>query len=312
MFEWDTLAEDSLHESAAGCLAGLAVGDALGRSATHGNMSFTGSDGAFGPSAEHQLHLEPGRTADGTAQTICLARSLIEQRGLVPSDFVAGLVDWYEQRPDCIGLHTSKVLKLASEGEDWEKSALEVQISDPASAGSGSLVRCAPIALLDHASPTLVIEDSRLSSRVTHAHSHCQWSCSFANLVIVELLGGTRPVKAVDNALAICAHRGDVNKDVIERAKHAAIHSDREALRTSGFVLDVLECSLWCLLHTDDFESALMQAARLGNEVGSICTVTGALAGAAYGLDSIPPDWLEPITEITLLEEIAVILVGIS
>lgn len=313
MNDWSPPTGGLLNENASGCLTGIAVGDSLGSPAkipSSGDVSdhygIREDAGQLSP-----RELEPGNTTDDTAQSIALAESIIACRGFVPSDFAQRLVEWYGRQPRGVGAHTAKVLNLVSEGEDWEKAALEVQIADPTAAGNGSLMRCAPIALLDYTSPAVLIENSRLSSRVTHPHSHCQWSCAFINLVIAELLGGTIPIKAVDNALATCAHRGDVNHDVIERVRLASIHGSLDYLQPTAFVLDTLECSLWCLLHTDDFEAAITTAISLGGDTDTIGAVTGALAGAAYGLESIPSRWLDRLPVSALLEDLAVALVGI-
>lgn len=311
MTEWDTPTEDLLHENATGCLAGIAIGDALG------NWFESSSDGEAEPlhggaiSMESFL-LEPARTSDDTAQTIALAESIIACDGFIPVDFSNRLVDWFEQQPEGIGEHTAKVLSLVSRGEDWEQAALDTQVARPNSAGNGSLMRCAPIALLDHAAPEALVEDSRLSSRVTHPHSLCQWSCAFTNLVIAELLGGATPNRAVTDALASCARRDDVNQGVIERVRLASVHGNVRNLRPTGYVLDTLECSIWCLLHTDDFESALIRAVSLGGDSDTIGAVTGALAGAAYGLDAIPERWLDHVAEAGQLEELAVSLLVLS
>lgn len=314
MIEWNSPADDLLHENAAGCLAGIAIGDALGNrveSLSHaelrqlsGRVTLAGKSGA--------AVFEPGKTTDDTAQTISLAESIIACHGFIPSDFAARLTDWYRQRPNGVGRHTSRVLASIAAGEDWEKAALEIQMANPASAGNGSLMRCAPIALFDSSSPQALIEDSRVSSRVTHPHSYCQWSCVFTNLVIAELLDGIIPARAVDKAAAVCARRGDVNQDVLERARLSSMHGNLENLRPTGFVLDTLACALWCLLHTDDFETAVTCAVSLGGDADTIGAVTGALAGAAYGLESIPARWLDLVDESGALKELAISLVELS
>jgi ADP-ribosyl-[dinitrogen reductase] hydrolase len=312
MIDWDTPEEDLLHENAAGCLVGLAVGDALGGPVE--SLSNSEIAEQYGTLVEMvgggRLHLKPGETTDDTGQVITLSESIIACSGFVPEDFSARLGIWYENRPRGVGNHTARVMELITTGEDWEKAALQTQIDKPESAGNGSLMRCAPVALLDHASSALLIDDSRLSSRVTHPHSQCQWSCVLTNLVIADLLDGSTPVKAVDNALSICAQRDDVNHEVLERVRMASMHGSLAHLKPTGYVLDTLECSLWCLLHTDDFETAVVRAVNMGGDSDTIGAVTGALTGAAYGLGSIPDKWIDFIGEAGFLQDLSASLVS--
>jgi ADP-ribosyl-[dinitrogen reductase] hydrolase len=48
---------------------------------------------------------------------------------------------------------------------------------------------------------------------------------------------------------------------------------------------------VWGLLTTDSFEEALVQVVNLGADADTAGAVTGALAGAHYGLDAIPERW---------------------
>lgn len=301
-------------DQAAGCLVGLATGDALGGpveglsrseiAVRHGYIHEMVGGGRLG--------LEPGETTDDTAQTLVIAESIVEKGFLDPDDIADRLASWYRFRPKGLGAHTAAVLDRIADLKDWEQAALEVQASKPASAGSGSLMRCAPIALLDHGSMSVLIEDSRLSSRITHPHAECQWSCVLVNLVIAEILAGAEPRRAVDNALATCAHRGDAAYQVLERTKNAAFSDSPDSLSPTGYVLDTLECSFWALLHSDSFEGAVTNAVNLGGDADTIGAITGSLAGAAYGFEAIPERWLIHIDSWQHIHDLASSLIDIS
>ena len=63
-----------------------------------------------------------------------------------------------------------------------------------------------------------------------------------------------------------------------------------------------LEAALWCFLHTDTFEAAILRAANLGDDADTTAAICGQLAGAYYGVDAIPRDWLD---KLVMREEIA-------
>ena len=56
-----------------------------------------------------------------------------------------------------------------------------------------------------------------------------------------------------------------------------------------------MESAVWGLLTTNSFETAVVQVVNLGHDADTAGTVVGALAGAAYGLDSIPARWREAV-----------------
>jgi ADP-ribosyl-[dinitrogen reductase] hydrolase len=49
---------------------------------------------------------------------------------------------------------------------------------------------------------------------------------------------------------------------------------------------------LWCFHHTDSFEAAILEAANLGDDADTTAAIVGQLAGAHYGVQTIPDGWL--------------------
>jgi len=79
-------------------------------------------------------------------------------------------------------------------------------------------------------------------------------------------------------------------------------------IQSTGYVIHTLEASLYCVDTTTTFEGALLKAVNLGDDADSVGAVTGQLAGAKYGVDSIPEDWLDKLVDsekiISIAEEI--------
>lgn len=303
-----------MAELAAGCLVGVAVGDALGgplEGLTSNQINrrygrLTEMVGGGGKA------LTPGDTSDDTAQTLLLAESIVACGGLDPDDVTGRLVTWFRSSAFGIGRHTKNVLARLAEGEAWETAALQVQGANPESAGNGSLMRCAPIALLRHNDTEALVDDSRLSSRLTHPHEDCQWSCAFVNLVIAHLLiNNDLPVSAVAAALSYCSSREDFPASVLESAGRATSSDKGDQLRPSGYVLDSLECSLWALVFHQTFEETMVAAVNLGGDSDTIGAITGSMAGAAYGLNSIPARWLACLPDWNILSDLASQLISI-
>jgi ADP-ribosylglycohydrolase len=64
-------------------------------------------------------------------------------------------------------------------------------------------------------------------------------------------------------------------------------------IRGTGYVVRSLEAALWCFLHTETFEAAILKAANLGDDADTTAAVCGQIAGAFYGESGIPKKWLE-------------------
>jgi ADP-ribosyl-[dinitrogen reductase] hydrolase len=67
----------------------------------------------------------------------------------------------------------------------------------------------------------------------------------------------------------------------------------RHAVQSSGYVAHSLEAALWAIGRTANFRDAVLLAANLGGDADTTAAITGQLAGALYGLSTIPEEWLE-------------------
>lgn len=68
-----------------------------------------------------------------------------------------------------------------------------------------------------------------------------------------------------------------------------------DEIETSGYVVHTLEAALWCLLHTNSYKECTLKAVNLGRDTDTTACVAGALAGIAYGYESIPAEWIEKL-----------------
>ena len=68
-----------------------------------------------------------------------------------------------------------------------------------------------------------------------------------------------------------------------------------EEINSGGYVIDTLEASIWCLLNSSSYAESVLKAVNLGGDTDTTAAVTGGLAGMYYGLENIPPEWVEQI-----------------
>jgi ADP-ribosyl-[dinitrogen reductase] hydrolase len=271
---------------ARGCAVGAAVGDAFGMPLEFGSRR---------PADRMILDMRSGRLpagtfTDDTEMALALAESLLARTPFDPADLADRFVAWYEAGPEDIGYQTRLVLHEISRGAEWEQASKVIFRAYPDSAGNGSVMRCWPVALAHWDDLAGLLLASRQQSQVTHRHAECVAACAFVNALIYELLRGETPMAAVEHVAEAVEM-----PEALRAAIRAAPGKAREELLNSGWVRHTLESAIWGLLTTGSFEESVIQVANLGGDADSAASVTGALAGAAYGLDAIPAGWRDAL-----------------
>ena len=278
-----------IQDRAMGAFLGLAVGDALGTTLEFERrdwrprvVDITGG----GP-----FDLRPGCWTDDTAMALALADSLLASESLDCPDLMDRFVAWwrngeYSPTGHCfdIGITTRNALeRYLRTGNPLAGS------TDPTTAGNGSLMRLAPVALrfwndrgrLDHAAAQ--------QSRTTHAAEEAVDGCrAFADLLADAISGKPRRDVLAPRAF-------DGAPGIAEIVKGSWRGSARKDIRSSGYVVHTLEAAMWSVARTANFRNAVLLAANLADDADTVAAVTGQLAGAIYGLSGIPTDWLERI-----------------
>ncbi len=280
---------ECIRDRAMGALLGLAVGDALGTT-----LEFRPRDeGARlvdirggGP-----FHLQPGSWTDDTAMALALGESFLASESLDCSDLTDRFVAWwrkgeYSCTGDCfdIGITTRNALQRYLRTGDPVAGS-----TDPRTAGNGSLMRLAPVALrfwndrdsLDHAAAQ--------QSRTTHAAEEAVDGCRVFADVLADAISG-KPRRDV------LAPRSFEGAPAIAKIVGGSWRGRaRKEIRSSGYVVHTLEAAMWSVARTGNFRNAVLLAANLADDADTVAAVTGQLAGAIYGLSGIPTDWLERI-----------------
>jgi len=237
--------------------------------------------------------LLPGQWTDDTS--MALAESLAGQGGLDPRDLMDRFRRWWRQgeysctgRCFDIGIATRQALsRYEAKGDPMAGSA------DPQTAGNGSLMRLAPVALhgwRDVAAMRLVAAGQ---SRTTHAAPQAVEACEYFALLLRDAILGTPRAVLLAPQEWCGASGGDPG--IAAAAQGAWRGRERSAVRSSGYVLHTLEAALWAVDRTDSFEAAVVLAVNLADDADSVGAVTGQLAGALYGLSGIPARWLAPL-----------------
>jgi len=272
-----------------GCLLGLAVGDAIGTT-----VEFR-PRGSFSPVTDMvgkgPFNLKPGQWTDDTAMALCLATSLVHIGGFDATDQMNRYCNWYEQgylssTGHCfdIGNTVRKALHRYKETRNPFSG-----LTDPKSAGNGSLMRLAAVPMFYLPDRDRVLHFCGESSRTTHGATECIDACRvFGDILRRALAGankhetlfGTEPDVAISTSIKAIA-RGEYRDKTVDD-----IHG-------TGYVVQSLEAALWCFLTSETFKDAVLKAANLGDDADTTAAICGQIAGAYYGEAGIPAGWLQ-------------------
>ena len=284
----------SLEDRYLGCLIGLACGDALGgpvEFASREQMDQRYPDGLREFIGGGWLHLFPGEITDDTQMSLDVARSLCEHPDGDMADLANRFLAWRNSDPKDIGNTTRDALDRLANGVSWDEAGEQTHQHRGArdSAGNGAIMRCAPVAMRFRGQPERLRDVSIDVSRITHANPLCTWASVAVNRAISALLDA-EPVSAT-----ITASVEGIEPPVIRAASELAQTGERDQIRSGGYVLDTLTASYRSLLQTDSFEEAVVTAVGLGGDTDTTGAVAGALAGAHYGYEAIPPRWRDTV-----------------
>jgi ADP-ribosyl-[dinitrogen reductase] hydrolase len=284
-----------------GCLLGLAVGDAVGTT-----LEFSTRD-TFEPITDMvgggPFHLAPGEWTDDTSMALCLATSLVNKGGFDPKDQMDLYCRWardgfMSSTGDRFDIGNTVANALSKYRRTGDPFCGPVSIL---SAGNGSLTRLAPIPMFFFSSEHATDRYAAESSRTTHGAKECIDACRLLAQILRRALEGM-PKDAVLGGSAL---KFEGAEKIVEIAKCSFAEKNRSAIRGTGYVVDCLEAALWCFLHTETFEAAILEAANLGDDADTTAAVCGQLAGAFYGESGIPTRWLDRLALRSLIGDLA-------
>jgi len=291
---------------ARGALLGLVAGNQLGVPTEH-----LGTADAIRQAFPHgvvDLAPPPKNSPydDDAAMALLLGESLLASRGFDANDVARRWVKWMKVDGRGIGMTTKRALTLIDRGkEPFEAGQLANQENPGRSAGNGSVMRCIPVALRYHDDPDRLIRVSTQQAAITHADERCTWGAAAVNLAARELLHGN--IYFVDEVLHRIADRAPrVIREAIHRVPRES-ERDLPIARAgeAGYVVHCIEIAFWFVTHDRSLEEALISLAQAGGDTDTNAAVAGALLGARYGEVALPPRWVDQITGVEGIAQLA-------
>jgi len=280
--------EQAFRDKICGCLLGLACGDALGASVEFSRPGtfapITGMKGG-GP-----YHLRSGEWTDDTSMALCLAESLVTKQRFDAKDQMERYVRWFREgywssNGKCfdIGDTVSYSIRRFENTQDPYTNRVHDM-----SAGNGCIMRLAPVPLYFRSDWNQAIELAGKSSKTTHGANECIECCRLLAAIIVRALTAT-------NKDEVILHHGlnDFSSPGVRAIANGEYRKKiPPEIQGTGYVVSCLEAALWSFMRSNTFAEAVLTAVNLGNDADTTGAVCGQIAGAFYGLSSIPHEWL--------------------
>ncbi|MDB5098191.1 MAG: ADP-ribosylation/Crystallin [Cyanobacteria bacterium RYN_339] len=288
-----------------GALLGLATGDAVGTT-----VEFQ-PPGSFPPLTDMigggVFKLEPGQWTDDTSMALCLATSLLNKGGFDPVDQLQHYLRWRDHG------------EFSSNGRCFDignatNAALSAFVQDqlpfpgdrfPDAGGNGTLMRLAPIPMFFARTPAKALSWAVESARVTHGAPEGKDACRyFAGLILGALQGVSREDLLAPNycpvpeVLTLHPLHPKVAAVAAGSFKHAEVSA-------GGYVVTSLEAALWAFHQAEDFRHGCLLAANLGDDADTVAAIYGQLAGAYFGVEGIPAEWLAKLAQRDAIDSLA-------
>ena len=288
---------NEIYDRARAAYLGLAIGDALGATTefmTPGEIKATYKvhkkiiGGGW-------LYLKAGQVTDDTEMSLALGRAILSSQEWPLQGIAENFLAWMRNKPVDIGATCRRGIR-----DYMLKGQLEVPYNEW-DAGNGAAMRMAPVALFTLGDDTLLRQYSVEQAHLTHNHALSDAACVAIGTMVQEGIFGVDRFRLHEITRALVSAYG-------------CFRFNNYRGHASAYVVDTLQTVFHHLFSTADFEECLIGVVNQGGDADTTGAIAGMIAGAFYGLESIPVRWLKKLNkEVRIeVEDQAVKLVALS
>ncbi len=286
-----------LNDKALGCLAGLAIGDALGdlgRSDLYRqrygiiNDLYTGA-----------------QSTDDTEFAILTARTLLDCAGRLTVETV--VASWQKYILDQGGVYERGGKPLYGAIANLQRGILPPYsgIDNVHNQDDGAAMRIAPIGIVWAGVPQTAAALARVEAQISHNLDGIWAAQAVAASVAVAIASGSLEEivqvglqqipadswlgRAMSRAMLICEQEGTIE------GAWSRLHDELWTPVHSASAEAIPQAYAVFRLTGGDFRRGMFWAGNFGRDADTICAVVGALAGGLHGARVIPPRWIEMV-----------------
>lgn len=285
-------------------LLGTAIGDALGLPVQFLDREVIAKNPVTTMVGYGQFDVPAGTWSDDSSLSLCLAESLCNGYDLndIANKFIKWMFEGYWtpfNKAFDIGNTTYFAIVNLRNGISPHLAGMDRERDN----GNGSLMRILPLV------PYIINmeEEDRFRiigevSSLTHRHPRsilacialCEFAIQYINSQSIE-----KAYQAIQQTMLQLLKKEMFIEEDIPFKRFVGLSYEEfknielKDIHSTGYVIDTLEASLWCVFNTTNYKDATLKAVNLGDDTDTVGAITGGLAGIIYGYDTIPSEWLE-------------------
>ncbi len=285
---------------AQGCLIGQIAGDSLGSLVEFQSAASIARRYPGGPrllSDGGTWDTIAGQPTDDSELALALARSLALAGNYDENAIARAYVDWYVSGPFDIGGTITAALQSAAANRDGRGVASAVRgVANRDSQANGAMMRISPLGIFGVGlSRADLAASARADASLTHPHGICQDSnVAYTAAIAFAIQTGASPDKICDYALET-SEKASLDQSVIECLREAKSYPPANYEQNQGWVLIALQNAFYQLVHAPSLEEGVVDTVRRGGDTDTNAAIAGALLGAAWGLETVPRQWIDCI-----------------
>ncbi len=284
-------------DKALGCLAGLAIGDALGD---------LGRSDLYRQRYGIITDLYSGaKSTDDTEFAILTARTLLDCGGQLSDDAV--VASWQKYILDQGGIYERAGKPLHGAIANLKRGVRPPYsgIDNVQNQDDGAAMRIAPIGIVWAGDPTTAAAMAQIEAQISHSLDGI-WAAQAVAASIAAAMADATPAETVQTglrqipadswlgramarAMQICDQEGTIEGAWVR------LHDELWTPVHSASAEAIPQAYAVFLLTAGDFRRGMFWAGNFGRDADTICAVVGALTGALHGAKVIPPRWIETV-----------------
>jgi ADP-ribosyl-[dinitrogen reductase] hydrolase len=224
-----------------------------------------------------------GQGTDDSEMAITLARTLIHH-GFYSSTIMRSMYCyWLNSQPFDVGRTIQNGL---------------LDMPDFHSQANGALMRVAPLGIFGAKKDwrkTMIwaMEDAL----ITHPNPIClQINALYVSMINQAIGNDVSPDQLYGMLVATAVDMG-AHPIILEAIDHARTAPPEDYMENMGWVILAFQNAIYQLLHAPFLTEGIVDTVNRGGDTDTNGAIAGALLGAVYGMEQVPKDWIDGVTQ---------------